>query len=334
VLHGHHTHSGPGNYWSHPVAKKFMGPFKQEVFDFLARRFADVAVWAWRALDNARVGFAQEDLDGLQENRRRADGPLDPTLSALGFYSPEGTPRGAIVSFSGHPVIVAERDFFAASGDFPAAVRARVEREFPICLFVNGSVGGLSIWFPENPIPVKDHLAKVADPIAGAALKIMRGAQPEDVTVGFSRQIFPMPPISAQPFPPNYAWWTPLVSPLVSYWNRQAKKGFFEPRETTVSCLRVGQAAFVFHPSDFGVGAGLRTRESGKQLGLRAIPISHCDDYTGYIHPEEEMLIHPKPEKEYRSMTIYENAMGFHGRGAYARFEDAEKKALSEVASA
>ena len=74
VLHGTHTHSGPGNYWSHPVAKRFAGPFWPEAFDFLARRFADLAESAWRAREPVRVGFGQDALSGLQENRRRADG--------------------------------------------------------------------------------------------------------------------------------------------------------------------------------------------------------------------------------------------------------------------
>ena len=332
VLHAHHTHSGPGNYWDHPVAKHFMGAFRQEVFEFMASRFAEAAVRAWIAQDHALVRFAQEDLhEGLQENRRRADGPLDPKLSAFGFHHADGRPMGAIVHFSGHPVIVAERDFLAASGDFPGAVSARLEKEFPICLFLNGALGGLSIWFPETPIEVREHLGKVADPIAKSAEKLINETKSTDAGIAFSRQTVALPTASAKPFPPGYAWWTPIFHPVVMYWDHIAKKGFSEPRVTTLSALRIGEAAFVFHPSDFGVGSGLRTRENGKAAGLHAIPVCHADDYAGYIHPASEMLIKPKPEKEFRFMTIYENLMGFHGRGAYARFEEAEKKALGEI---
>ncbi|MCZ7586628.1 MAG: hypothetical protein M5R36_26660 [Deltaproteobacteria bacterium] len=333
VLHATHTHSAPGNFWSHPIAKKFAGPFKQETFDFLARRFADVAEWAWKNRDHVRVGFAQEQLPGLQGEPPPRGRPDRRDADERRFFSPDGRPVGAMVQYAGHPVIVSENEFFAVSADYPGRVAEAIEKEFPTCLFLNGAVGGLSIWFPKERIPVSDHLKKVATPIAEGLAKQLTAMKPERGKLAFSRRHAELPDVGAQPFPPDYAWWTPAAMPAVSVWNHFVGKGFFKPRRSPVSAVRLGEAAFVFHPSDFGVGGGLRTRENARAVGLNGSPVGHTDDYAGYIHPEEEMLIPPKAEGEYRYMTIYENLMGFHGRGAYALFEKAEKEALADIAS-
>lgn len=334
VLHGQHTHSGPGNYWNNPIAQRVAGPFRPSHFDFLARRFARVAAQAWEARQPARVGFAQDTLSGLQENRRRADGPIDETISVFAFRTPRGKPLGAMVNFAGHPVIVAEGDFHALSADFPGRVSAMIEEEYPVCLYLNGAVGGLSIWFPDDPIPVEEHLKKVSEPIARRAEELLGQCSSKKEPIAFSRQKVSLPHFAPEPLPPNYIWWDFLLAPLVATWTRLARSGYGEPRETVVSALRLGGAALVFHPSDFGVGAGLGTRAAGKACGLAAVPVGHSDDWAGYIHPISEMLIKPvkKEGMDYRYMTIYENLMGIHGRGAYEHFRQAEKKALAEVA--
>jgi len=100
-----------------------------------------------------------------------------------------------------------------------------------------------------------------------------------------------------------------------------------------VSALRLGRTALVFHPSDYGVEAGLLTREAGRDLGLRALPCSHADDYAGYVHTPEEMRQPAVRRDPYAFFTVYENLMGFHGRSAYARFAAAERVVLEVVAT-
>ncbi|MBZ0271573.1 hypothetical protein K8I61_06030 [bacterium] len=335
VLHAQHTHSAPGNYWDHPVARWFCGPYRPEVFEFLARRFAEAAVKAWQARDHARVAFHAERLAGLQENRRRADGPIDETLTLLTFTGEDGRPLGAIVQYPGHPVIVAEREFHAMSADYPGRVAAALEERYPTTLFLNGAVGGLSIWFPKEPLPVGEHFARVVDPIVAAAHRMgdAMGA-PERGRIAFSRESLTLPKAGAKPFPPGYKATAPLYWPLVKIWDRVVQSGFPVPRVTSVSGLRICGAALVFQPSDYGVGAGLVTRERGRELGLAACVVGHSDDYCGYIHPESEMLIAPSREGEYAGMTIYENTMGFHGRGAWDAFAGAEHAVLTSLAGA
>lgn len=336
VIHGTHTHSSMGNYWDHPIAVRVCGPYRPEAFDFLASRFADAAVAAWENRQAARVAFDQDadSLARLQENRRRADGPIDPVLSTLSFVDDKGKPLGAIVHFAGHPVVVAERDFYAVSGDYPGRICRRLEEHYPFCLMLNGAVGGLSIWFPDKPIDVHDHLRRVSEPIVEKSEALLSGRKAKPATIAFSRQTVEMPPNGSRPFPPGFWWWSPVLAPAVWYWNRLANKGYENPRTTSVSALRIGEAAFVFHPSDFGVGGGLLTRDKGRARGLAAIPVGHSDDYLGYVHPEPEMLIPPKPGKDFRYLTIYENLMGFYGRGAYERFSGGETRALHAVVGA
>jgi hypothetical protein len=67
-------------------------------------------------------------------------------------------------------------------------------------------------------------------------------------------------------------------------------------------------------------------------MGLRALPVCHTDDYAGYIQPRDEMLRVPLARDPYRFFTLYENLMGFHGRGAAEAFANAEDEVLRAVA--
>ncbi len=333
VVHGTHTHSAPGNFWDHPIAVRMCGDFRPHAFEFLVERFAEAAVRAWNAREDARVSFDQDadSLAHLQENRRRPNGPIDPVLSVWSFRAKsDGRPLGCAVNFAGHPVIVAERDFHAVSADFPGFVARRLESEYPVCAYFNGAVGGLSIWFPETPIDVHLHLRTVGEPIAQLTAKLLERAKPMGERVAFSRQSVTLGKNNSDPLPFGW-WWAPAVRPAVWYWNRLVATNYPAPRVTTVSALRIGESAMVFQPSDYGVGCGLAVREKGSRRGVAAVPIGHSDDYAGYIHPESEMVIAPQPGKDFRYLTIYENLMGFYGRGAYDLFARAEDDALAAV---
>lgn len=333
VLHGDHTHSGPGNYWNHRVAKRFMGPYDPEALAALAERLAAVIIAAWGARVPARVAAAQADLPGLQVNRKRPDGPLDPVLTALRFVTNDGAPLGALVHFTAHPRIAAgSRDFTSASGDWPAAVSARLEPEHGPTLVVNGALGSIDPIMPTPPFGAQSAIQAVAMPIAGTARGLLHDAADDGPVLAFARRDVTLAAFRAHPFPPGFAWWTPLAAPAVRVWDRLIRKGTPNPQVVPVSALRIGRTALVFHPSDYGVEAGLATRVLGLRLGLRALPCSHADDYAGYVHTGDEMLMPADPREPYRFFTVYENLMGFHGRGAYDKFAKAERAALEAVA--
>jgi hypothetical protein len=334
VLHGDHTHSGPGNYWRHRVAHRFMGPFVPETLSWLAGRLADVILAAWEARTEATLRTAQVDLPGLQVNRKRPDGPLDPALTALFLTTPDGRPLGSLVHFTAHPRIAAEsRDFHAASGDWPARVSTTLEPEAGPTLVVNGALGSLDPVMPPPPFDAGPALQAFAAPLVEAVRALQARALPDEPVLAFARREVALTRFHAEPFPPGHAWWTPLAAPAVRLWDRLIRHGIPTPQRVPVSALRLGRTALVFHPSDYGVEAGLVTREVGRGLGLRALPCSHADDYAGYVHMPDEMDRPAVRRDPYAFFTVYENLMGFHGRGAYEPFALAERAVLEAVAS-
>ncbi|MCB9477856.1 MAG: neutral/alkaline non-lysosomal ceramidase N-terminal domain-containing protein [Deltaproteobacteria bacterium] len=336
VLHAQHTHSSIGNFWNHPIAQKVCGPFRPEVFDFLAGRLAEAAVKAWEARQPAKMAVTQVDLPGLMTNRRRRDGPLDEMLTVMRFDTAKGKPLAAIVHFTGHPVIVSERDFTAVSADFPGRVMAALEKEYPTTIYIDGAVGGLSPIWPAPEMDVDVHLSAMAEPIIAAAGPLIDGLKTRKEPVAFSRQTAVLPPPAAHPMPDAWAALEIPLKPVLAWWVKLGQQGRLNVRRTDVTALRLGETALVGQPSDFGVGCGLQTRKAGKPVHLTALPCSHCDDYVGYMHPEAEMRIKPIKgdgfDEGFRYMTIYENLMSFYGRKAYVKIADAERRALHAVA--
>lgn len=334
ALHADHTHSGPGNYWDHPLAHRFLGPFLPEVRDFLVDRLARAirTAWAARAAATLRVGHA--DVPGVTRNRRRADGPVDPRLTVLAFHRGDGAPAGLLVHFAAHPRIVAESTaFHAASGDWPATVCRALGAGFPWVGVVNGALGAIDPVFPDGAYDPEPVIGAFAGPVAAGARAALADAAEVAPLLAFARRWAPVGGFHAMPFPPGFAWWTPLAWPAVRVWDRLARMRMPDADRAPVSALRIGPVALVLHPSDLGVGCGLRTRALGRELGLDALPVSHADDYAGYVHPRDEMLRVPERRDPYRFFTIYENLMGFHGRDAADAFAVAEREALAAVAS-
>jgi neutral ceramidase len=67
-----HTHHGPGNFSSAPAYNQLAscaGGFDRALFDFLARRIADGVLAAFRAREEARVGWGDWRAEGLFRNR-------------------------------------------------------------------------------------------------------------------------------------------------------------------------------------------------------------------------------------------------------------------------
>jgi hypothetical protein len=334
ILHGDHTHSGPGNFWPHLLAPKFLGPYMPENLSFLADALAEVAGLAWESRKDASVRWARAVVDGLQVNRRRPDGPTDPQLRVLTFHDENEAAMGAVVHFTAHPRIVAEScdQFWAASGDWPGAVSTALEKEFPCVAVLNGALGGIDPIMPPQPYQAGPALTAFVDPLVAAVRSAIEGAAPAKPFVSFHRSEAVFDRFRADPWPDGFAWWTPLTWPLVRFWDFVASRRIPKPHRVPVSALRIGDIAFVFHPSDYGVGCGIVTRENGRLLGLDAMAVCHADDYAGYIQPADEMDKIPLPRDPYRFFTIYENLMGFHGRDAAKIFAAAEKDALSHVA--
>lgn len=69
-------------------------------------------------------------------------GPTDPELTAVVFHGADGTPHGALVHYTCHPVI---SDRPEVSGDFTGAAMSLLENETPAtCLFLQGCCGDIN----------------------------------------------------------------------------------------------------------------------------------------------------------------------------------------------
>lgn len=130
-----HTHSGPC------VAFGRLGPHAAGVHDALVAA-ALAAVRAAAAEQRVcSVGWGRASGAGIARNRRHPDVASDPPVQFLRFDDGAAT-RAWLVTYPCHPVVLdgANRQI---SGDYPAAVRARLEQAAPgsSAVFATGAAG-------------------------------------------------------------------------------------------------------------------------------------------------------------------------------------------------
>lgn len=135
-----HTHNAPAC-----GGLRGVGETDPVYFDFASRQAATAAILAWRRRQPARTGYATRQVDGLQFNRTRENGPYDSTLTVLRVDRADGEPLAAVVNFAAHPTVEAELRPFAVSGDLPGRIRRGVESQLaPYCLYLQGACGDVN----------------------------------------------------------------------------------------------------------------------------------------------------------------------------------------------
>jgi len=324
IVHATHTPSSLGGLSGSLLARLFMGRPRDWVIPHLVQAGERAARTALEDLAEAEPRAACAILPGLNGNRRDPSGPKDEELSILRLCREKGD--GILVSYPGHPVIVAERDHHAASADFPGEVCRLLERDFPFGMFIQGALGGVDVLYPNDPGMSADrNLSMMAVPIAISAINLARQAPAclrkdlaharldlslsgPDCRLAFDEHGFLDLPLR------------PFMNALV--------RGL--DRSVPMQAIRIGDFALVGTPADLGVGLALAIKETARAAGVKVpVAASETDGYIGYVHPRE--AYRKVPPRSYWAMAHYENAMNFFGRDTAKAVLDAAKGLVQAV---
>jgi len=310
-----HTHSSYGGFFMAGAASSILGAPRQEIFDFLVSRLAELARLALLDLAPARARAASAEVPGLVSSRRQADGPHDDQLVLLRLVRTHRRPID-VVAVSGHPVMVSERSPNTVSGDYPGELCRHLEARGSDPLFLSAALGGVSILFPEFQMDLERHMELVLRQLdeghraAEEALQpVARGVLERDL-VYLSHG-----PHQSRLFSGLGLGGRLLDALLVLPRRRFRKtfeKGLILEQGVPLHLVRLGDFCLVGTPADLGVSVLLGMRKAAKRKGSRTTLVaSQVNAYAGYIHTSE--VYRRKPEKGYRFMAYYENGLAVFG---------------------
>ncbi|MFN7953916.1 MAG: hypothetical protein U0610_19465 [bacterium] len=323
LLAATHSHSATGGYWNGgPLVRYFMGPYQESIFRELVARLAQVARESRARATPARLLGARVALTGVNANRRRLLGPIDPDLTLVRFEREHHRPID-VVSFSAHPVIGSERDRHAISADFPGELCRRIEARGRRAMFFQGAVGGLSPLFPEFPQPIDVHLSLVGSLLEDGVDRAETALAPlshEPFETRLAR--VPLPPPTCRVFPATmrHGWLAEAATfPLRRWIAAQARHARHGDPDAPLHLVRLGDSAWLGTPCDLGVNVALALKQTLVERGVRFPMIgSQCDGYVGYVHmPDDYQHV---PEPGFRELGFYENAMSLSGWNLGADF--------------
>lgn len=334
LLTATHTHSAAGGYWEPKNTWGFMGRFRPELFEHLVEGIATTVAAAAAEPRPATLTFGAVPTEGLNFNRRHADGPVDRAFTAMTFTWDDGR-RLRIFSFGGHPVIVSERDHHAASACWPGTLARTFEEEGDEAMVLVGPVGGVNVLHPEGPMEVEVHLRLVTRLLREQADAALAQAEPvEDLTLGFGVGEAAVDVVRPRLFPRRLGWADALIYPFRMWLQRFGRKALPKGHRTQVPVLKVGDVVFTGFPADVGAGVGLAARRIIDEQGLRTGAVaSQTSDYVGYVHMPEDYELLNWDDKFLRGMTIYENGLGFGGRDMGTKLVAAFEAALAGARS-
>jgi hypothetical protein len=297
-----HTHGGPETFLDHPFARPDPG--------FMARLEAAAIEAVNRAAvarQPARIAIGAGADPGIARNRRRPDGPTDPTLPVIAIRTPQGRPIATLVSYACHPVVLGANNR-RWTADYPGVVRSEIERRQPgtLALFLTGCTGDANIGHSahasfnpganaartfENAERIGRRIADcalaapLADSDGGAAIAS------REVTIAFRRREAAPAAELAATWRREQAGADPVRQAMLAGWIRWAEAGLPDQasgltRTVRVSALRWGGAEIIALPAEnFAATAHRIRRAIGNPA---AMVIAYADDTFGYIPTSEE----------------------------------------------
>ena len=310
IVHATHSHSALGGFVDSWVGHRALGRYRRWSLLHLLHHGEKAIREALGDLRPATVHAAVERIPKLAINRRDSEGPVDDQF--VGLKIVRDRDEGWLVSFPGHPVIVAERDPKAVSADFPGEVLRRIEASgISFAMYVQGALGGVDVWFPDTPITVEDNLDQQAAPIVEAAQTCLANAQTDELELVWSERELLLPPCDSRPFFEDQ-WLARLLDFPLRYLVNMLFTGSQSDR-LTMKGFRLGNFCLLGTPADLGVSIALALKDMAYCQDVDcAIAASQCDGYAGYLHFPDEYR--QAPSKETRDMAVYENAMSMYGR--------------------
>lgn len=269
-----------------------------------------------RARRPARAAAAAGRLPGVSVNRVRRQLAVDDSVHVLRIDADDATPIALVASIVNHPVTLAGQDMLW-DADFPAPLRAAVERRFPdaTCLVLQGCAGDVApfdFWFGnEQPRPhgheARDELgerygAAVIDiaeriqthvdaPLAARSqiLELPRRRLPwdRDAIIAASARLAAQRPAGLEAWPGDLHM-TTSASRLPLHYQRIALATYAdivqrvdEPLRAEVQVMAIGDAAIAANPFELFSAAGVAIRTASPFA--TTMTISYANDYLGYL---------------------------------------------------
>jgi len=309
-----HTHSSFGGLFPSPGAS-VLGQAHPRRLQWLAGLVARTVQAAEQDLRPARARFGRAEVAGFTSSRRRRFGPRDDEFRVLTMQR-NGARDLVVVNASGHPVVVSEKDPQLVSADWPGELCRRLEAREQLPLFFPAALGGTSPLFPEFPMELERHLQLLGDLALQGVERAREQEQPlGDETLSSSLLRLPHPPPRCQALSPlglqgrlaDLALW-----PLRSWLRRGYRRMLAHPGGVPLHLARLGELLLVGSAHEMGAGLVGEILRQVRGKGREAMVASLADGYAGYLHLEDEY--HHRPEKGFRFMSYYENALAVFGR--------------------
>ena len=166
-----HTHNGPATY---PFISNIATD--PEYLGLLPKYIAGAASQALSSLEQVRVGIACGSIAEIAYNRAAEDGPLDPSVPALGFERLDGSLLAALTNYSAHPATVAGPATRIISAGLPWYAVELVEHVHGcVCLYTTGAGGDINSAYTWQGF---GELKSVGASLGGEMLKTIEQMEP------------------------------------------------------------------------------------------------------------------------------------------------------------
>ncbi len=318
ILTAIHTHSSFGGFFPSQATSAMLGEPSEAILQDVARRISEVVSDSLRDLQPATMQTGRGRVPGLTASRRQADGPHDDEFFLVSLER-KGRRPIHLMSSSGHPVVVSEREFNSVSSDYPGMLCRTLEAQGLDPVYLSSALGGVSILFPEFEMDADRHLE---------LLKVLLSEAHSRAEADLTYVEFPdEPSLNTERFYVSHgAHVTKVFSPLgaggkvadlaLAPLLRRLKKagihGLPNPNGVYVHVLRLGNWAFVASAAEMGVTMVKAIREMAMGAGVQnPMVASLAGGYAGYMHLAD--VYTKTPEKGYRFMALYENALALFG---------------------
>jgi len=303
ILAATHTHAGP--------ASVYLQGCGDLALDWL-EGFPAKAVAAVRAaqsdLSETDLRFGTVPAPGIAINRRDPQsGPLDEELSVLWFQGRDGRPRGAMLHFTCHAVVM-DGDNRLISAEYPgAACRQLEDLTGAPAMFLQGPCGDI------NPAQRHSfaHVDGAGAKLAEAAAELMRqgGTAVEAAVPQVETQTLDLPLVA----PPAYgeilafrrehqsgAFAADAAHDIMRAKMHRAMvtwadltiggvcSGLLQGGLTVASqCLRLGDVLLLTSPGELFVEFGLEAKRRARSQGKQAFVVAYTNADIGYIPTAE-----------------------------------------------
>ncbi|HTV70879.1 MAG TPA: neutral/alkaline non-lysosomal ceramidase N-terminal domain-containing protein [Rhizobiaceae bacterium] len=297
-----HTHGGPqvrfGGYHA-GIDQAYMAALETAAVEALDR--------AWDARRPAEFSFGVGRDARIARNRRRADGPTDPSLPVLDIVGTDGSPIATLLAYACHPVVLgADNRLWTA--DYPGFTRAAIEgaRQGTVALFLtgctadanNGHSAHASISLDadaERTFAAAERIGRhiASEALAAPLVPAGGGAAicSKMVELAFERRETESMQALAERWRAGMAAADPVTATLLAKWISWAERGL--PADLAslriacrVTALRWGNVEIIALPGEiFAETAHDIRRRIGNPA---AIVIGFADDNPGYIPPAAE----------------------------------------------